>query len=118
MCYTKSTTIVVSTKVLSLLPKRSSLAITRPPAKQRVTGGNDGEERVKLQCCHIKQALPTITGLRLCRVRSADMLIRTGRCWHLPGRRRTTNACNDTQTEKSIGVMGEFNLDLWTYPFY
>lgn len=78
-CYTKSTTLVVSTEVLSLLPKRSSLAITRPLAKQRVTGGrdnddgrSDGEERVKLQCCHIKQALPTITGLRLCRVRSSD----------------------------------------------
>lgn len=114
-CYTKSTTLVVSTEVLSLLPKRSSLAL----AKQRVTGGSDGEERVKLQCCHIKQPLPTIiTGLRLCRVRSADMMIRTERCWHLPARRRTINACYDTQTEKSIGVMCEFNLHLWKYPFY
>lgn len=104
-CYTKSTTLVVSTEVLSLLPKRSYVALT----KRRVTGGSDGEERVKLQCCHIKQALPTITGLRLCRVRSADKLIRSGRCWHLPARRRTIKACCDTQTEKSISVMCEFN---------
>lgn len=93
MTLTKSTTLVGSTeekfgcKVTFLMVKFDWWERGRYNIMMMVGVSGRKEQRVlaTIQCCRIKQALPTtITGLRLCCVRSADVLIRNGRALLAP----------------------------------